>query len=613
MEEILCNFCVDFPKIKEIIDSNNFDGDIKIVKGYVQSKKSWAIISIAIYCALKHNKISTIVVRNSIDDFIQIKTRLLGVLKQFDNNIVITRGRSFKMLPNEAPLPVINICMRNPTDLKNFNKEASKYDKSKFVSIIDEIDSNENDGNAISQFDIECLIKHSGMLWGITATPLTNLIRYDKKDVFILSRPEWYKDISTFTFIDLPTSSKCTRYVEDCILSQDPNIESYVEHFSKKDLETCTIWNEKHPRISLIRTGTVILPQISFARKMSQKFPNLTIITYNGVQEGITLRGKGIYDDPILLSNGKFSSVFNESDFIVHKFKGVHISEIIGALENCGINECSHIIIIAGKKADRGISFVSSSFGLPIERLKWHLTEMYLTTSDNTSQNNILQISGRLCGVFKDTISLSIITNIGHDIIKAYHSQDELIIRSLNSLKIPDIPINEDKLVKRKLGTNFTCKLNKVVDDTVHGGWDWVLEGKQYTSQIAQFETDEKTLPALTQEEILFNRQLKKFLAKKVSMNEEEFARLTTKMFPRWSSSQTNIGNFMRAINPRTIYSLEEIQELCLASNIRLSDCHSIANKKRVKYGNFILGVETEYQLHPDLVQHYEKYFGCNI
>ena len=606
VEEVLIQICPDFLKIKQNIDESTFNGDFKIVKGYVQSKKSWAIITIAIYSAFKHGKIPTIVVRNSIDDFIQIKSRLLNVISQLPLKITITRGRSFQLVENEV---VINICMRNSTDLRKFNETIKNEDKSRFVSIIDEVDSNENDGGTMSQGDIVQFIEHSGMIWGVSATPLSNLARFkiDKKDILTLSKPMWYKDISTFTFIDIPSSSKCTRFSEDCLLSQDPNIENYISYFSKKELETCTIWNEKHPRISLIRTGTVIAPQLSFAKKINEKYPNLTIVTYNGIQEGITLRGKGIdIESVITLLNGKSSTLFDN----VHRFKGIHISDVIELLESFGVEMCSHIIIIAGKKADRGISFVSSSFGNTDQKLKWHLTEMYLTTSESTTQNNILQISGRLCGVFHDTISLTVITNIGNDIMKAYYSQDELIQRLEDDIQ--NVPISKDKIVKRKFSSNFTCKLKQVDDDLLEGGWDWANEGKIYTSQEAQFEIDMKIPAPLTQEEILFNREVKKALIKKINMNEDEFKRLTTKMFSRWSSSQTCIGNFMRSINPRKIYTSNEMNELCVKSGIRLSDCHSTTDKKRVKYGNFIVKSDnSNFQLHPDLVCHYEKYFGC--
>jgi hypothetical protein len=625
---------IEFLQIEEIMTSTfscTPEKRNKVVKGYVQSKKTWAIISIAMYYLFRYRKSSFIMVRNNTDDFAQIKSRILGVLDYLfvkDSSIRkdieslftyldITRGRN--ATPTElydsfsGAEPRIYVCMRNSTDLFPLNEMIAQV-PGDFALIIDEVDDIDNGRDAESQCHLEVLKERAGSIWGVTATPMTSLMKeqIDRGNVHILSRPNCYKDIPNFNFQDLPLEAKYSVKINDDLFKCDPNLVEYLKDFSMTIPYECPMWKKNHPRISLLRIGAAVEPQIKAAVYISKNHPEITAVTYNGSSYGITLRGRGVPSDSL---EGSIVRVEKDGTY-THCFMGKHISEIIGILESRGVDIHPRIIILAGKKADRGISFVSSSFADRTDGLKWHLTELYLVASDSTNQSNLLQIAGRLCGVFNDNIPLTLFSNVGEDIIKAYWVQDELIerarkVQGVMKDIIPEIPISKDKCSSRRItSVGVSCSLDKVAEDLE--GWDWELEGKTYTGSETQFGngirvSQNKISISLTSEELDINRYIRSFRG--MSLDAEEVDRITRKMFPVWEKATTKIATFMQNLDPLKSYQKKELENACAEYGVRLTDCFTKDGQKRTKYGNLFKVSGNTFQLYPELVEAFNKYF----
>lgn len=629
----------NFIQVREVLTSKYTctpEKKNKIVKGYVQSKKTWAIISISLYYLFKYRKSSFIVVRNNIDDFVQIKSRITGVLdylfsqggsvlrkeiEHFFHYLDVNRGRSATSQELADSFlgvdPRIYVCMRNSTDLLSLHNNMKDV-SGDFSVIIDEIDDIDNGRDADSQLYLEMLKERAGSIWGVTATPMTSLMKeqVERGNVFVLSRPEWYKDIPNFDFRDLPLPASYATKVEHDLFDFDPNLKGYLEDFDSTQPFECPFWKQSHPRISLIRVGAAVEPQLRVASYIQKNHPGITVITYNGSAYGITLRGCGVPKEGF---KGISKAVDNH-----HLFTGMHISEVLGLLEKRGVSLHPRIVILAGKKADRGISFVSSSFAdtEKTNTIKWHLTELYLVVAKTTTQSNLLQIAGRLCGVFRDNIPLTIFSNAGEDIIKAYWIQDELIERAreiqhnsllMNEL-IPEIPISREKCTTRRITSlGVACNLTKVFEDY---GWDWEAEGKTYSGMEMKFGEGNRSnvvKRSLTLEELQFNREVYQHIREMrgpLLLDPEEVVRITQKMFPLWATANTKIAQFMQNICPRKIYSRKEIEEECAEYGVRLTDCFTRDGQLRTKYGNLFKVSGNNFQLYPELVEGFEKAFN---
>lgn len=499
--------CPDFLKIRNLIDKNidlienNFDekedniNKTFLLKGFMQSRKTWAIISIALEYYMRINTTVIIITENKLNALEQLTKRINEVISEFKfflkeekeeklfKILSCQRGKKAKKKEINNAMnrikPRIYFCMRNKKDIEPLNEIIEKTEK-KFILIEDESDAIDTNTECNAQLSLNQLKEYSKINYFITATAITTLMKESikKENLLILSKPENYKDLITFNFIKLENSKSITSN-EDNLFEQDENIKTYISNFSEKKPYEIELWNnQKHPVITLIRIGIIIEPQIKLAKYIDKNYSEKIItITYNGTN--ITLRGK-------ILPQKKISIENEESNFFkkVHHFSKIHIGSIISYLQNN--IDCERIIIIAGKMADRGITFGNSNYNECLEEKKvpWHLTEMYYLASKTTEQPNLLQSAGRLCGCYPDNIPLTIYSNVCEDIIKAYHIQEELIIRAKEMETeiettidkiIPTLKIKSEKCSKRKItNRSVVCNLNQVKDDSKEGGWNWL-------------------------------------------------------------------------------------------------------------------------------------------
>ena len=536
--DFLKNLCPDFPELRHMIDADMIENlevgatqgttqgttqgvrleekisdeskikklwipNIKksrLIKGFMQSKKTWAIVSMSLYYYLVYKMPVFIIIENKINACDQMIRRVKEVFSDymkssdFENVVqILDIKRGKKSNDDEVKNammgknPKIFISMRSEYDLHPVNQIINSSELKRFVIIIDESDANDTLSDSSAQEELTKLKEMASLIWSVTATALTTLLKEDIEsgNVFIMRKPEGYKDLPTFNMIKLKKDARYCDGVNDNPFEKDANLQKYIKDFSDTKIFNVSFWGEQlHPVISLIRIGTTIEPQLKVARYIQEMYNNrITTITYNGTGYGTTIRGKNL---PKTAITSNIKSTYSDR---VHTFSDVQIGDVISYLqENGGVEKFPRVVILAGKMADRGITFGSSNYSKCMEMkcLPWHLTEMYYLVADTTDQRNLLQTPGRLCGVYMDNIPLTLYSNACEDIIKAYHMQEELISRSrklstslyMREL-IPNVPISREKCSKRRVTpVNIPCKLKKVKDDKGFGGWDWKREGR---------------------------------------------------------------------------------------------------------------------------------------
>lgn len=521
-------------EIKKKVEMWNVDikpeDKTRIVKGDFQSRKTWATTAIALYYLLHARMSSFIVVQNSLDACDQILLRVREVFNKYVDHIEneslrdkfdelfqvldIQRGKKAdedqvrKAMDGRAPR--IFITLRNSTDIKPVNEMIEKMPTTRYITIIDESDENDSGVDSASQRALDVLKEKSKLVWDITATPLTNMAKdeIDKGNVAVLTTPEGYKKLPMVDFRDLKKPVSYCSKVDDNPFDKDKNLKGYIRDFAKTNPFKCAFYGERAPRYSLVRIGNTIQPQIRVAEFVHQKYGSrIVVITYNGSSEGVTLRGNALPTTPIILSDGK-KSTYEEKEK-VHKFPGCHIGKIIAWLqENGGVEKYPRIMALAGAMANRGISFGADNYSACFanKTLCWHLSELYFIAPVNMSQANLLQAAGRICGVFPDSVPLTLYTNVGRDIVSAYWSQEELIERArkmrghkriqkmLMSAALEEVELQKDKCVTGRRWTAPGVKFQpkKVADDKLAGGWDWKAEKKAYSGKEATFGEGER-------------------------------------------------------------------------------------------------------------------------
>lgn len=618
----------------------------RVIKGFMQSGKTWIMISMAMWYFLKYRMPVVIIIQNSLDACDQLMSRVNSTFEKFFAKLDeksaeevfrildVKRGKTaddkeFRQAMT-GTVPKIFVALRSDYDIQPITTIIEKLSVKRFVMIIDESDFNDSGTDSIAQDAIEGLKKLASLVWNVSATPMGSLMKeaVDCGNVYIMRKPENYKDLPNMDIRSLKKPAEYCSGVNDNPFEKDPNLKDYIHDFAKTKPFPLPFWGgQRHPRMSLVRLGQTIEPQLRVASYIYSKYKErITVITYNGSGHGLTLRGQTLPQEPIKLSDGTESTYTRGNN--IHSFSGCHIGRVIEYLQNNGGTErYPRIIILAGKMADRGITFGSTDYTECIKKKKvpWHLTELYFIVARNMTQSNLLQGAGRLCGVFVDPIPLTIFSNASADIIKSYHEQEELIARArelsafgaekrLMKERIPEVPISREKCVRRRITpAAVPCRLKKVKDDSQFGGWDWKAEGRIFAEKKAVFgegSRAESVRESLSEDEILRIRDEKPESKEEGELTKEELADLRKK-FEKWAEKRnTKISRFMaEGVDPRKRYTGSEFVRLCAEYTIEPSHMFNAVYAKSRGYGRIFKRGNGVVYMHPELIEVFSKYF----
>lgn len=355
--------------------------------GHVQSGKTLEEINYCFY-SVKHQNIPVIfLVRNITADQLQLRNRFLETRSELDVQILssLKKHEAVEFLNTTGIL--ISLC--NHYQLEKIKQILIKY-KGIYNLCIDEVDFSVKTKDETSMIDplLSQIKEGANHILGATATPFalfsseTNLTKIKK-----------IKPHSNYRGIDTLQINYVKPNISIYARSDYLTIKKIYTRLLQKD--TCILLHSVH------KTKAV---HHDLQDYISDKFPDFTVITYNG--DGIRVvcpkrdltpfvKKKSVNKHGILV---KYHII--ESDKVYHLFENYNISEVLQILKYDPVHEHKHISIISGHLASRGISFVSSDYSL-------HLTDQYFVPGDKTHGENLLQ-SLRILGCYVDNVPLTL-------------------------------------------------------------------------------------------------------------------------------------------------------------------------------------------------------------
>lgn len=347
--------------------------------GHVQSGKTYEEINYC-YKSVKNQHLPVIfITRNIIADQLQLMSRV----KEQNPELLITTlssldvARAIEFMNKKAILVVL--C--NHHQLYKTTMILNEYN-GRYNVCIDEIDFSIKTKNVTSKIDIHLhFIKtNATSILGATATPVAVFSNEKTVDEIRYLKPnKRYHGINDLNVEFIDSDS-----FED-LSAIDTVYSAFLEKSNGVLLHSVT--KKKHQQYFLMNT-------------IHTRFPSITIVVYNG--DGI----KVICQHTIPFQKKKSVNSYGQNIQRYHVIKNVHffekysISEVLQLLVDDPNQQHTHISIIAGYLASRGISFVSKDYSL-------HLTDQFFSPGKNTHGENYLQ-SLRILGCYQTRSQLTL-------------------------------------------------------------------------------------------------------------------------------------------------------------------------------------------------------------
>jgi hypothetical protein len=365
-----------------------FESRYLTLVGHVQSGKTIEEINYCHQSVNRHRRPVVFIVRNITADQLQLRERFLEHTA-LDVKLLSTLTRQQAIEFMDQCGVIILLC--NNFQLLKMKTILIYYGKPYHVCI-DEVDFSIKSRDLASNVDINLTFikQNAAHILGATATPFA-LFFGDKT----LNQVKYLKPNKRYHGINALN----VEYVESCIIRSESDfplcdmgaMDTIYDNFMEKPfgviLHTVVKEKENHYKIQ---------------EYLSMNYNNLTTIVYNG--DGIRVVSKmrpcrPFTDRKSLNRYNQLVNRYNQVDEY-HYFHKYTISEVLQILRDDPVYKHTHISIIAGHLASRGISFVSTDY-------KLHLTDQYFYAAKNTHGENLLQ-SLRILGCYDDNIPLTL-------------------------------------------------------------------------------------------------------------------------------------------------------------------------------------------------------------
>jgi hypothetical protein len=326
--------------------------------------------------------------------------------------------------------PTILVCIAHTAQLTKIENACIKLgDACNFNILIDEVDSVEapNDEKTKTKrvFNFRNLKNHAKSIIGVSATGFVELFGDEDlkaPEVFRLPIDHTYLGVDKFewNFVTRPfvVDSKISIFSDIELL---PYMDSLLENHPAGYLVEDHNGNQfTHPVNTLIKMTTIN----SHFDEFMQYFEGIRdtrwcIISYSG--EGIKMYHHSFVNSSFSIKRKSSNDEVHSTPMIagsgILTFKECEIGDVLEHLRKCGVEQFSHIAIIAGRLADRGINYVSNNYTIAH---RWHLTDMYFKPSKTSDTTALIQ-SMRPCGKYGDFLIPTITTfeNVKNDILKS--------------------------------------------------------------------------------------------------------------------------------------------------------------------------------------------------
>ena len=468
-----------------------------LVKGHLQSGKTKFMIG----TAAKHlmfGKSPIILLRNITNDHIQTKDRIEAFKDSFgkfaSNRGIFPEDYHFEikvfdeLSPAEdivkmltANPPVIGVLLSNEKSMAKITDQIDLLETSamNYTLFIDEVDAVDSTTADIRQPLITKLKDNAGQVIGVSATILGTYAEWDVKPECVreLSTPVHYLGLIDLRSIKCDTGKKSIKTTDsiDEIFAAVPYLKDHLAKVAKGTIIS-RLCGQNQAMVDLVSITHYIEPQKKIFDYMIETHPDVANILM--VEDGIRVYHPSLGTDSIKIHRNK-----SKVDGFIHSFSSkVDVGAALGLLEKTGVKKIRSVLVLAGNKASRAITFSSSGlvYATEAERIRrWHVKRSLIKFSENISQDEAMQRAGRLCGVFAPG-SEQIIYASAMDletIKKAYHAQEDLLnatarkygkmqLEKRAASKAPDAEIIEvltwkqEKDIKEELemGGNFLLK-----------------------------------------------------------------------------------------------------------------------------------------------------------
>jgi hypothetical protein len=352
--------------------------------GHIQSGKTNEEIN---YChsSVNHYHLPVIfIVRNIRADQLQLRDRFKNTPVKVNclNHLTVESATKFLesigvliLLCNEHQLQKIQLVLRN-------------Y-KGEYNLCIDEVDFSIKTKTQTSPIDtfMNNLKESANHILGATATPFAIFSSEQKLTKIKKMNPKFdYRGIDSLT-VNFLGSANLSGFPR----SDAENTEIIYSSFLQKERGVLlhTVVKKKKQQNALFDY-------------LTEMYPDITFLVYNG--EGIKVSCSSRPNTAFTKRKtmNAYGLLVNKYHLVdsVHYFENYSISEVLQILVDDPIHSHTHISIISGYLASRGISFVSSDYSL-------HLTDQYYQPSNSVHGENLLQ-SLRILGCYRDSAQLTL-------------------------------------------------------------------------------------------------------------------------------------------------------------------------------------------------------------
>ena len=419
--------------------------------GYIQSGKTNELLNYC-YQSINFVKVPVIfILRNIKADLLQLDKRFSSF---FENNKQINVSSLSQLFANpdlglnKALAHLANngiiILLCNTYQLRRIIEVLDIYTQDgKYNLCIDEVDFSIKSKDLSSSTDkyLKIIKSRANHILGATATPFA-VFSTDKS----LSKIKKIKVNNNYKGIN----SLTVKFVEPVII-KNLNLFPYCDHLSMN-----TIYSSCLSKNECVLLHTVIkekIYQTSIMNYVNRKYKSFTTVLYNGdgivvkcpMRNNIPFTKPKTFNDYKQLINkySMNSGIKGNTGNITHYFENYSISEVLQLLKNDSEYCHSHISIISGHLASRGISFVSSDYSV-------HLTDQYFHPGKKSHGENILQ-SLRILGCYKDSKELTLwcSKNTWKDVLEQQLLIDKLVNCCQDSrdwfVKIQEISLNRPR------------------------------------------------------------------------------------------------------------------------------------------------------------------------
>lgn len=589
-----------------------------LVKGAVQSGKSMILCAIVMYFTVVLDQSVVVLVRNMKPDALQFQDaweRFLGDFRRFCASRGVMLGEEeipSLCLVNDRGVtphrkedgPVIMVALANAHQIKRIAHVVSESEAD-VALLVDEVDMLlYGDGDKVGEA-LESLLDNVGSIVGVTATAWEPLHAVEKqyfstKDAYIMTPPAGYRgvlDQEYITIQDLP--SKPNKMMNNTLLLDDDLQRFLIEHVRCDPLTVrrSDDREEKHPFLALINTERLVRRQDTLMQDIVSH-PDLwnqyTIMTYHG--NHITLYA------PHLLPSADLRLPFcrnkkptKDGNRLMYRNTSVrHVLQWIKDQPDWELR-FPRILLIAQNMVGRGLNIVSYDY-------KWHLSHFFWRPS-TTSRVESREQDQRGCGIFSDDLRCRVYCTEKdqRDLLKAHRVQEEIFHR-WSSTPHQEMPladaVKEMTFYKAKVPSGTIARHTKkfagtIVHTSEDGGWS-----------MEEFSGGVK-IPLAP------SARAASAVKTPVPLNDEQDVARLCRLFVKWGKGDSIIANFLQRLDPRKVYSHEDMKKLCRNNNVQsVTLSHMLEPHSSYRFGRILVGSkEAGYRLNPHLHQAYDENF----